>query len=57
MASIGWSCGERSDRLRRNPCLVPQKELMEHMPEMCKYDLMALMARYLMLRDKKAAEN
>ncbi len=57
MASIGWSCGERSDRLRRNPCLVPQKELMEHMPEMCKYDLMALMARYLMLRDKIAAEN
>ncbi|WP_303824392.1 hypothetical protein [Ruminococcus flavefaciens] len=46
MASIGWRSGERSDRFRRNPCLVPQQELMETNPEMCKYDLMSLMARY-----------
>jgi len=46
MASIGWRAGERSDKLRRNPCLVTQQELMEKMPEMCKYDLMSLMARY-----------
>jgi len=45
MASIGWRCGERNDRLRCNPCLVTQEKLMEIMPEMCKYDLMSLMAR------------
>jgi len=46
MASIGWRAGKRSDRFRRNPCLVTQEKLMETMPEMCKYDLMSLMARY-----------
>ncbi|MDD7517816.1 hypothetical protein [Ruminococcus flavefaciens] len=46
MASIGWRAGERSDRFRRNPCLVTQEKLMETKPEMCKYDLMSLMARY-----------
>ncbi|HBB71311.1 MAG TPA: hypothetical protein DCZ71_01730 [Ruminococcus sp.] len=46
MASIGWRAGERSDRFRRNPCLVTQEKLMETRPEMCKYDLMSLMARY-----------
>ena len=46
MASIGWRSGERSDKFRRNPCLVTQQKLMETKPEMCKYDLMSLMARY-----------
>ena len=46
MASIGWRAGERSDKLRRNPCIVTQQELMDTKPEMCKYDLMSLMARY-----------
>ena len=46
MASIGWRPGERSDKFRRNPCLVTQQKLMETKPEMCKYDLMSLMARY-----------
>ena len=46
MASIGWRCGERSDRFRRNPCIVTQEELMKKLPDMCKYDLMSLMARY-----------
>lgn len=46
MASIGWRSGERSDKFRRNPCLVTQEMLMELKPEMCKYDLMSLMARY-----------
>lgn len=46
MASIGWRFGERSDKFRRNPCLVTQQKLMETQPEMCKYDLMSLMARY-----------
>ena len=46
MASIGWRSGERSDKFRRNPCLVTQQRLMETKPEMCKYDLMSLMARY-----------
>lgn len=46
MASIGWRCGERSDRFRRNPCIVTQEVLMDKMPDMCKYDLMSLMARY-----------
>ena len=46
MASIGWRAGERSDKFRRNPCLVTQRKLMETKPEMCKYDLMSLMARY-----------
>ena len=46
MASIGWRAGERSDKFRRNPCLVTQQKLMEIKPEMCKYDLMSLMARY-----------
>lgn len=46
MASIGWRAGERSDRFRRNPCLVTQQKLMETQPEMCKYDLMSLMERY-----------
>jgi hypothetical protein len=53
MASIGWRCGERSDKLRRNPCMVTQKELMELMPEMCKYDIMSLMERFLALRENK----
>ncbi len=46
MASIGWRFGERCDKFRQNPCLVPQQKLMETQPEMCKYDLMSLMARY-----------
>ena len=46
MASIGWRSGERSDKFRKNPCLVTQQRLMETKPEMCKYDLMSLMARY-----------
>ena len=46
MASVGWRAGERSDKFRRNPCLVTQQKLMETRPEMCKYDLMSLMARY-----------
>lgn len=46
MASIGWRAGERSDKFRRNPCLVTQQKLMDTKPEMCKYDLMSLMARY-----------
>ncbi|MCR5706869.1 MAG: hypothetical protein K6G82_01180 [Ruminococcus sp.] len=46
MASIGWRAGERSDKFRRNPCIVTQQKLMETKPEMCKYDLMSLMARY-----------
>jgi len=46
MASIGWRSGERSDKFRRNPCLVTQQRLMETRPDMCKYDLMSLMARY-----------
>ena len=45
MASIGWRCGERSDKFRRNPCLVTQKALMENRPEMCKYDLMSIMEK------------
>lgn len=53
MASIGWKCGERSDRLRRNPCMLTQKELMKQKPEMCKYDLMSLMARFLNARKNK----
>ena len=53
MASIGWKCGERSDRLRRNPCILTQKELMKQKPEMCKYDLMSLMARFLAARKSK----
>ena len=51
MASIGWKCGKRSDKLRCNPCMVPQEELMEKMPEMCKYDIMSLMTRFLVLRE------
>ena len=47
MASIGWRYGERSDRFRRNPCMVTQEKLMETRPDMCKYDLMSLMARYI----------
>lgn len=50
MASIGWRAGERSDKFRRNPCLVTQQKLMETKPEMCKYDLMSLMARYRKLQ-------
>ncbi|MBP0978005.1 MAG: hypothetical protein J6P89_07525 [Oscillospiraceae bacterium] len=46
MASAGWKAGERSDKFRRNPCLVTQQKLMETRPEMCQYDLMSLMARY-----------
>lgn len=46
MASIGWRAGERSDRFRKNPCLVTQQRLMNSQPEMCKYDLMSLMERY-----------
>ena len=51
MASIGWKCGERNDKLRCNPCMVTQKMLMEKRPEMCKYDLMSLMARYLAMKN------
>ncbi|MBR4509974.1 MAG: hypothetical protein IKP25_04745 [Ruminococcus sp.] len=47
MASIGWRAGERSDKFRRNPCIVTQKKLMETAPDMCKYDLMSLMARLI----------
>ena len=47
MASIGWKCGSRDDRFRRNPCMVTQEKLMELMPDMCKYDLMSLMARFI----------
>ena len=50
MASIGWKCGERNDKFRRNPCMVTQEKLMEQRPEMCKYDLMSLMARYLSMK-------
>ena len=47
MASIGWRYGDRkNDRFRRNPCIVTQDKLMETRPEMCKYDLMSIMARY-----------
>ena len=46
MASIGWRSGQRSDKFRRNPCLVTQEELMKSRPEMCKYDLMSIMARF-----------
>lgn len=46
MASIGWKNGDRNDRLKQNPCLVTQDKLLETKPEMCKYDLMSLMARY-----------
>lgn len=46
MASIGWKNGVRNDRLKQNPCLVTQDKLLETQPEMCKYDLMAIMARY-----------
>ncbi|MBR4626971.1 MAG: hypothetical protein IKO47_04620 [Ruminococcus sp.] len=53
MASVGWRYGERSDKLRCNPCLVTQEKLMETRPEMCKYDLMSLMARYLSDRGKR----
>lgn len=52
MASIGWQCGKRDDRLRHNPCMVTQEKLIEIMPEMCKYDLMSLMARYRTMRSK-----
>jgi hypothetical protein len=52
MASIGWRAGERSDRFRRNACLVTQQKLMESNPEMCKYDLMSLMERYRMNADR-----
>ena len=51
MASIGWRAGERSDRFRKNPCLVTQQKLMETNPEMCKYDLMSLMERYRIIAD------
>lgn len=51
MASIGWCAGERSDRFRKNPCLVTQQRLMETKPEMCKYDLMHLMERYIRKND------
>ena len=47
MASIGWKCGERSAKLRQNPCMVTQEKLMELMPDMCKYDIMSLMARFI----------
>ena len=47
MASIGWRAGKRSDKFRRNPCIVTQEKLMETSPDMCKYDLMSLMARYI----------
>ncbi len=53
MASVGWRAGERSDKFRRNPCLVTQQKLMETRPEMCKYDLMSLMARYRKMNGKK----
>jgi len=46
MASICWKYGERNDSARKNPCMVTQEKLMETMPDMCKYDLMSLMARY-----------
>ena len=52
MASIGWQCGKRDDRLRRNPCMVTQEKLMEIKPEMCKYDLMSLMARYRAMKER-----
>ena len=53
MASVGWKAGERSDKFRRNPCLVTQQKLMEQRPEMCKYDLMSLMARYRKMAGEK----
>lgn len=46
MASIGWKHGDRNDRLKQNPCLVTQDKLLVVRPDMCKYDLMSLMARY-----------
>ena len=50
MASIGWKEGERNDMFRKNPCMVTWEKLMEIKPEMCKYDLMSLMARYKKLK-------
>ncbi|MDD6207869.1 MAG: hypothetical protein PUB10_05035 [Clostridiales bacterium] len=46
MASMGWKNGARNSRFKQNPCLVTQEKLLETKPEMCKYDLMSLMARY-----------
>lgn len=46
MASMGWKYGDRDDHFKQNPCLVTQEKLLETKPEMCKYDLMSLMARY-----------
>lgn len=53
MASIGWRFGERSDKFRKNPCIVTQQKLVETKPEMCKYDLMSLMARYKKMNVQK----
>ena len=47
MASIGWSAGERSDKFRRNPCIVTPGKAHGDSPDMCKYDLMSLMARLI----------
>ena len=46
MVSAGWTFGERSDILKQNPCLVTQDRLVKTAPDMCKYDVMSLMARY-----------
>ena len=46
MVSAGWTFGERSDILKQNPCLVTQDKLVKTAPDMCKYDVMSLMARY-----------
>lgn len=46
MASVGWKTGEKNERLRQNPCMVTQDELLETNYVMCKYDLMSIMAYY-----------
>lgn len=47
MASCGWHCDKRDNRLKRNPCIVTEEKLIEIRPDMVKYDLMSLMSRYL----------
>lgn len=46
MASAGWRKGERNERLKQNPCMVTQDELIRTNYDMCKYDLMSIMAYY-----------
>ncbi len=53
MASVGWCKGERNERFKQNPCMVTQDELVRTQYDMCKYDLMSIMAYYREMKEDK----